>query len=190
MSTPLTSDSGSAHWVRSPLTTRQSQTAILFVSLTWGLSYAMPTNLRIEFSEVFPRSLEHWSSIPMWGWGAAMLTSALLALVGERLILGSVVSHRQPSKFGWRLSIAAHTALAAIYATLCVAAAVTGMRETHMQAAAIISAVSRPVLWGYISFLHMTYSRLPDPYPPSPKKPPKGKLKLFSREPVDDDGPS
>lgn len=183
----LSPNDGGAHWVRSPMTTRHSQTSILLVSLTWGLSYCMPPSLRVSFSEVFPPSLERWSSIPMWGWGIAMLFAAVSALIGEQLILKAVVGRREPSRFGWRLSIFAHTCLAAIYFTLTIAALVSGIREAHWQAAAIISAISRPVLWGYIAYLHVTYSKLPSPYAPRVKKP-RGKLKLFSREPVITDG--
>jgi hypothetical protein len=173
-----------AHWVRNPITTRHSQTALLMVSFFWGLSYVMPVNLRIPFSEVFPPSVGEFSQIPMWGWGAAMLFAALAAIAGERMILISLVQKTGPAQFGWRLSIFSHTVLVAVYATLAIGALITGFPETHAQAAGLISAISRPVLWGYIAYLHLTYARLPTPVRIKRKK--KGKLRFFVRVGNDD----
>jgi hypothetical protein len=167
------------------LTTRISQTSLLLVTLSWGASYCMPPKSRVPFSEVYPPSLAEYSTIPMWAWGAAMVISALCALGGEQLILRAAVNNREPSYFGWKLSIAAHTVLAGIYFTLLVAALFSGIAQAGDAFPGLVSATSRPVLWGYIAVMHVTYSRLPSPYPPN-KKPPKGKFKLFSREGVPD----
>jgi hypothetical protein len=185
----LTANNGGAHWVRTPLTTRISQSSLLLVTLFWGASYCIPTKLRVPFSEVFPPSLEHHSQVPMWGWGAAMVLSALMALIGERLILAAAVTNREPSYLGWRMSMWAHRLLAGIYFALLAGALVTGIAQAGWSFAGLISAVSRPVLWGYIALMHVTYSRLPSPYPDKVKPPKKGKFKLFVREPVDH-GPS
>ena len=129
--------------------------------------------------------------------GAAMLGSAVFALLGERLIVDSLVDGINGSpagRFGWRLSIACHGLLFSIYATLAVACLVTGFNQCHANnfaVASIISGVSRPVLWGYISFLHLSYARLPTPYFSQRRsdKKRKGKLRILSREQVkDDDG--
>lgn len=151
-----------SHWIRSPMTTRHSQATLLLVSFTWGLSYCMPPAQRIPFSEVFPFDLTRWSSVPMWGWGAALLFFAAVAFMGERIIL-----ERGPgSATGWRASFMAHTFLVGIYGTLAVAALAQGISEiqvAHSPAVGLISALSRPVLWSYIAYLHLTYARLPRP---------------------------
>jgi hypothetical protein len=56
-----------------------------------------------------------------------------------------------------------------------------------LMAAGLISASSRPILWGYISYLHRTYARLPIPSPDyqEPKKK-KGRLRFLVREQPDD----
>ena len=179
----LTPNNGGAHWVRTPLTTRISQTSLLLVTLAWGASYCMPPKLRVSFSEVFPPSLATYATVPMWGWGAVMVLSALMALVGERLILAAAVTDREPSYVGWRMSIWAHRLLAGVYFTLLAAALLTGIDQAGWSFAGLVSAASRPVLWGYIAVMHVMYSQLPSPYPDK-VKPPKGKFKLFSREEV------
>lgn len=187
----LTSTNGGAHWVRTPLTTRVSQTSLLLVSLSWGISYCIPEQLRVSFSEVYPPSLTKHTQVPMWCWGALMIVAAVMALVGERMILAKAVSQREPSYVGWHMSVIAHIVLAAIYFTLLCGALVTGFVESAGSFPGIVSALSRPILWGYIAAMHVTYSRLPSPFPPSdtPKKKKKGKLKLFTRESVESDGP-
>lgn len=146
------------HWVRSPLATRHSQTALLLVSFAWGMSYLMPRHRRISWSEVFP---EDANLVPMWAYGVALIGMALAALVGERLIMRA-----QLARTGWRCSFFAHSALFAIYATLALSAMLHGFREAGAigwSAAGVISALSRPVLWGYVGYLHLTYARLPSP---------------------------
>jgi hypothetical protein len=159
------------HWVRSPITTRHSQVGLLLVTLLWGLSYCMPTGLRIVWSEVFPPDLERWSFIPMWGYGAGMVAGCITALSGERMIL----SANGLSRAGWFFSFLAHTVLCAIYFTLAVAALVYGIREVGQtgvwSAAAIISALSRPGLWIFIGHQHLGYARLPPPdFPTKPQR--------------------
>lgn len=155
------------HWTRTPLMIRNSQTALLLVSFTWGLSYVMPSNLRIAFSEVFPPDLTRWSYIPMWGYGAIMLGGAVFALLGEHIIL---TSPRQ-SRFGWLVSFLAHTALVGTYWTLAVGAVAQGLPESHWTAAGLFSALSRPVLWWFIGYLHLGFATLPQPaFPPRKKR--------------------
>lgn len=180
-------DETGAHWVRNPVTTRHSQTALLLVTIAWGMSYCMPLPLRIPFSEVYPPNLSSLSQVPLWGYGAAMLFSALLALAGERMILISLLRKDATGRIGWRMSIFAHMCLCALYATLACAALLVGLHEAHWMAAGLISAASRPILWGYISYLHWTYARLPIPSPDyqEPKKK-KGRLRFLVREQPDD----
>lgn len=185
MNTPLPPDD--SHWIRSPLTTRHSQATLLLVSFAWGLSYCMPANLRIPFSEVFPPDLTRWSAIPMWGWGAMLLISATFAFMGERIIL----ERGSGSNAGWRASFLSHTMLVAVYSTLAIAALTQGWLQVaavHFTAAAIISAISRPVLWGYIAYLHLTYARLPRPLTATQPRRRKGgrrKLRFVREEEVD-----
>ena len=172
-----------SHWMRKAVTTRHSQGTLLLVSLFWGLSYCMPPGQRIIFSEVFPDTLAKHSQVPMWGWGVTLLVAAIAALIGERAILAA----NGQTRFGWRLSFISHTILAGVYFTLSVSSLEVGVMQVagmHWIAPAIISAVSRPVLWSYIAYLHVTYARLPRPE--LAKKPHrKRKYKLFVR--VDDD---
>lgn len=102
----------------------------------------------------------------MWGYGAMLLGSAVVALAGERLILGA----DGVSRVGWRLSFFAHAMLCAVYFTLAIAALVTGFIEARGTFPGLASAASRPVLWGYIGYLHVTYARLPRPDLPTRKK--------------------
>lgn len=172
-----------SHWMRKAVTTRHSQGTLLLVSLFWGLSYCMPPGQRIIFSEVFPDTLSKHSGVPMWGWGVMLLVSALAALVGERAILGG----NGQTRFGWRLSFISHAVLAGVYFTLAVSSLEVGVVEVasmHWAAPAIISAMSRPVLWSYIGYLHVTYARLPRPALAKKQKKQR-KYKLFVR--VDDD---
>jgi hypothetical protein len=144
---------------------------LLLVTLVWGLSYVQPERLRIPWSEVFPPDLTRWSFIPMWGYGAGMVAGCVLAFIGERMIILA----EGMSRAGWVASFLAHAELAAIYFTLAVAALVYGLRECdglYWSGAAVISALSRPLLWTGIGWLHLTYARLPPPdFPPKrPKK--------------------
>jgi succinate dehydrogenase hydrophobic anchor subunit len=150
---------GDQHWYRSPITTRHSQTALLLVSFTWGLSYCLPERLRISFSEVYPADLTKWASLPRWTVGAALLLAATHALIGERVIIKGSLHNR----IGWHLSFLSHAVLFTIYATLAIGAIISGLLQAHWQIGPVISAISRPVLWGYIAYLHLTYARLPPP---------------------------
>lgn len=143
---------------------------LLLVTLFWGLSYCMPSALRISWSEVFPPDLDKWSVIPMWGYGAGMVTGFVIAISGERMILSA---DDGLSRLGWFWSFLAHALLCSIYFTLCVAALVYGVRQAEVlsfTAASVISAMSRPVLWFYIGYLHLSYARLPQPTFPSKAK--------------------
>lgn len=169
-----------SHWVNTPMTTRHSQIGVLLVSFTWGLSYCMPESQRVAFSEVYPPDLSKWSFLPMWGWGVMMLCSAACAFFGERMILANGVS-----RMGWGMSFASHAMLTSIYATLAVAALVTGAQESaamHWQGSAVLSALSRPVLWLLISFLHLTYARLPHPEWPKRHKRSRRRLRLVQED--------
>jgi hypothetical protein len=185
-SDPVMTRSSDAHWIRSPLTTRHSQTILVLVGALWGLSYVMPWGQRIAFAEVFPPSLEKHAHLPIWVWGAGLLTGSLLALAGERLLLMSLLRNDTYRSPGWPISISAHMLLSAIYITLSVSALVTGFTEAaavHFTAPAVLSALSRPFLWGYLGYQHVTYALLPTPYPTVNKKK-KGRIRLFVRDPV------
>jgi hypothetical protein len=154
------------HWMRTPIAVRHSQTFLLVITLIWGLSYVQPAYLRIPWSEVFPPDLQKWSFIPMWGYGAGMITGCVGAFVGERMIIMA----SGMSKKGWVLSFLSHAILAAIYFTLAAAALVFGLRECgglYWSGAAVISALSRPCLWVGIGYMHLTFARLPPPDFPS-----------------------
>lgn len=168
------------HWTRTPITTRHSQTSLLFVSFCWGLGYSMPAKTRVPFSEVFPPDLERWSVITMGGYGAAMLAGAAFALLGERLILIN-----QNVRLGWALSFLSHGLLFAVYASLSAAAIATGVQQSHGNVAAIISSLSRPVLWMLIAGLHLSFARLPAPHMPRPRRKKKRRLKWVNED--DDD---
>jgi hypothetical protein len=159
-------DEQQAHWINSPVSVRHSQMGLLLVTLCWGLSYCMPTRLRIPWSEVFPPDLERYSFIPMWGYGAGMVAGCVIAFSGERMILAA----SGLSRAGWFFSFLAHALLSSIYFTLCVAALVYGFTEVQKVSftfASVASAVSRPALWFYIGLLHLGYARLPAPtFPP------------------------
>lgn len=145
----------------SPLTTWHSQGGLLLISFTWGMSYIIPSKYRIPFSEVFPNSL----GTQMWAWGAALLVAATSAFVAERVVAHSKGKH----SIAWRAGYGSHMVLAAVYITLAVCALVEGAKQIHGPALSwpfwglVLSAVSRPVLWGYIGYLHTTYARLPHP---------------------------
>lgn len=137
----------------SPLTTWHSQAGLLWISWTWGLSYVVPPRCRIPFAEVFPNSIV----FPMWVWGALMLAGATVSLIAERVL-------RHTSCRPWHCAWAGHALLAATYFSLALGALVQGLAEIsafHFAAGSFISAISRPVLWGYVGYLHTTYARLP-----------------------------
>jgi hypothetical protein len=162
------------HWVGSPITTRHSQGSLLLVSFTWGLSYVMPSNQRVPWSEVFPPDLTQWSAIPVWGYGILMLSGALVASFGENLIRNTT-----QGRLGWHLSFLSHALLCAVYYTLALSAMVYGIKQAlqmNAEVAAIISALSRPVLWGFVGYLHLTYAQLP-----APASPPRQRRKKHKR---------
>lgn len=163
-----------SHWVRSPLTIRNSQITLLLVSFTWGLSYVMPPKQRVTFSEVFPPDLEKWSGVPMWAVGTAMLFGAAMALGGEHLIL----RNPRQSQLGWGLSVLSHTWLCGIYFTLAIAAAATSLPQAHWTLPGMVSAASRPVLWAYIGNLHLGFANLPRPAFPKTEKKRRRKRRL------------
>lgn len=149
----------------SPLTTWHSQSGLLLISATWGISYMVPAEDRVPFSEVFPASLSRGMGLPMQVWGAVLLIAAVAAFVSERVIAHT----RRGHPIAWRVGYGSHMALTAAYGALAVAAVVQASSEIHgspLTAAwygQLVSAISRTVLWGYISYLHSTYARLPRP---------------------------
>lgn len=140
-----------------PLTTWHTQSGLLLISWTWGLSYLVPPHERIAFSEVFPAFPAH-ADVPMWAWGVLMLGSASVALVAERVITHADGDH----PVAWRAAWVAHALLAGCYMTLAFAALVTGGMQAHSVNQAV-TAISRPVLWGYIGYLHITFANLRRP---------------------------
>lgn len=139
------------------------QFALLSISLTWGLSYLMPTDKRIAFSEVFPDKLATASLIPMWAWGAIMVCSAAVGITAEAMMRNDPVEHRCAM---WASSITHHI-LFVVYGTLALAAFSTGITQVGWHSPDVlpnaVSAVSRPVLWGVISFLHHLFANQPKP---------------------------
>jgi hypothetical protein len=148
----------------SPLTTWHSQNGLLLVSLTWGGSYLIPAADRIPFSEVFPSPMSHSIFPEMWLWGLLLFVPALIALVADLVLKRG----NGDSKRAWFVALGGHYVLSGIYASLTVGAAFEGFSEIHYAwswhtAAAMVSAISRPILWGLIAYLHTTYARLPKP---------------------------
>jgi len=152
----------------SPLTTWHSQAGLLLISASWGLSYLVPNNLRIPFSEVYPqRVMNHTFAPSMHWWGGILFITAFLALLFERVIASSQTAHRA----AWLIVVGSHTVLATAYATLGFAALWQAALEVHSWPHApfwggAVSSVSRTVLWAYIGYLHTTYARLPRPVVP------------------------
>lgn len=151
---------------RNPITVAHSQRGLLWVSFTWGASYIIPEQHRIPFSEVFPAPLAH-SGVPMWGWGVLLLASAVTALISERLVART----RNPQSRAWRAAWISHMVLAGIYGALVFGSLVQGLSEVDTTShtwwadgmLCVVSALSRPVLWGYIAYQHSTYARMPGP---------------------------
>lgn len=148
----------------SPLTTWHSQSGLLLISASWGVSYMVPPQYRVPFSEVFPTTLISLG-LPMQVWGTLLLIFACTAFVSERVIAHTLRGH----PISWRVGYASHMALTTIYGTLATSAVFEGMAQvdTPMFSAGwfgqVVSASSRTVLWGYIAYLHSTYARLPKP---------------------------
>lgn len=152
----------------SSLATWHSQTGLLLISATWGLSYTMPAQYRIPFSEVFPPNMTDSVLSRMWIWGALMLLPSTGGLIAEQLV--SRFRSMQNNKWVWRWIIGAHIGLAAIYFGLATGALFAGFSQIPGSDyphpgfwAGAISAISRPVLWSYIGYLHTTFARLPAP---------------------------
>lgn len=142
----------------SPLTTWHSQGGLLLISFTWGISYLIPPSHRVPFAEVFPTTL---SNVPMQLMGAIMVVCAVVAYVAEKLI-----SRRRTSHYvAWRVGYLSHMVLAATYLTLALGALGEGLiqweDQTHWWGGTLITAISRPVLWAYVGYLHTTFARLP-----------------------------
>lgn len=146
----------------SPLTTWHSQSGLLLISATWGVSYMVPKNARVSFSEVFPDTLARLG-LPMAVWGVLLVVFAAAAFTAERLIAHT----RRGHPVAWRVGYGAHMALTAIYGGLATAALFQGISEVSAHPfewvwwGQVASTVSRTVLWGYIAYLHSTYARLP-----------------------------
>jgi hypothetical protein len=154
----------------SSLATWHSQTGLLLVSMTWGLSYMMPAQYRISFSEVFPPNITDSILSRMWIWGLLMVLPSATGLIAEQIMTHS--RRMLYSKWLWGWVIAAHVGLSAIYFGLACGALFAGFNQIpgadypHPAFwAGVISAISRPVLWGVLGYLHTTFARLPIPEP-------------------------
>jgi hypothetical protein len=146
----------------STLTTWHSQNGLLLISFTWGASYLVPERLRITFSEVFPTALAV-GRLPMWCWGTVLVMAAAVAYLMDLRI----TRHPPPHRWAWPAAWGAHMMLAGTYITLSACALAEGVTQIHGPPTSVlfwggvVSAASRPVLWGYIGYLHSTYARLP-----------------------------
>lgn len=145
----------------SPLTTWHSQGGLLLISATWGLSYMTSDKDRVRFAEVFPDTITAHRG---W-WGLSLVICCAAAYKAERVMN----KDQKPHPWAWRTGYTAHMALAGIYCALAMCALLQGFNEIHGAWHSwhlygnIASSVSRPVLWGYIGYLHTTYARLPTP---------------------------
>lgn len=146
----------------SPLTTWHSQSGLLLISFTWGVSYVVPERDRIPFSEVFPSNLNA-AGLPMPIWGILLIAFAAAAFIAERAISRARGGH----PLAWRIGYGAHMALTGVYGSLAVSALFESLSQCQgswLEPSLwgnIISSVSRTVLWGYIGYLHSTFARLP-----------------------------
>jgi hypothetical protein len=76
---------------------------------------------------------------------------------------------RRVRKGAWLAVLTGHITLAGVFSALACAALAQGIEEVaHLHAGwhmmlGMVSALSRPILWGYIGYLHSTYARLPKP---------------------------
>lgn len=151
----------------SPLTTWHSQSGLLLISASWGLSYLVPEKYRVPFSEVFPSRLLPFG-LPMQFWGAVLVVFAVAAFVSERVIAHT----RRAHDVAWKVGYGSHMALTATYGTLAFAAIFESIGQVNEPTwtwgwwGQGVSAISRTVLWGYIAYLHSTYARLPRPVEP------------------------
>lgn len=142
------------------------QFVLLSISLTWGLSYLMPEDKRVPFSEVFPNKLATASLLPMWAWGAIMVGAAAVGITAEVLLRNDPVSNRRAM---WTSSIT-HNVLFVVYLILALAAFGTAMTQVDWHwpdvLPNVVSASSRSVLWASIAFLHHLFANQPKPQKP------------------------
>lgn len=145
--------------------TRHPQNGLLLVSLTWGLGYLMPKEGRLKFSEVFPGVIYHSGLGQMWAWGLALLVPSILALVAGLIVYKA--RGQGWVRSAWKVVNSCHTVLAAVFFTLAFTAfvqALYGLQNENPMTLRFwemaTSGLSRPVLWGYIGYLHSTYARL------------------------------
>jgi len=122
----------------------------------------VPQDYRIPFSEVFPHPIVT-SILPMWAWGLILLIPAALAFAFEQRL-----SFTGRERKSWRIVYGSHMVLAATYIALSACALLQGIGEItwspwNLALGNILSAISRPVLWGYVGYLHTTYARMPIP---------------------------
>jgi hypothetical protein len=181
------------HWMHTPAITRHAQGGLLVVTMAWGLNYMVPPTSRVEFAQsMFPSVLSTSSQVPIFVWGLIIVVCALAGALGERLIRGSLeeaVPDTGQARFGFGLSLVAHVLLASIFFMLGLALLLTGLQVAHeMQytVTSVVSAFARPILWGYIGWLHHTYARLPNPFPDRTRKK-RRRWRLLVREYASDD---
>jgi hypothetical protein len=152
---------------QSEMVTWHSQLIFLLIALFWGLSYLMPPHGRIPFSEVFPDTIERGVAKGMWIWGLLLFTPALVGFIGDMFLRFTSWI------WSWHMALWAHFLLTATYASLTACALWEGMEQVTRfpwpwTVSATISALSRPLLWGGITYVHWTYARLPAPAKPAP----------------------
>lgn len=116
---------------------------------------------RISFAEVFPYASTNHRGL----WGLALVVFCIAAYWAGRVMNRDLLPH----PWAWRTGYVSHMALAGIYCALATCALLQGIHEIsgswqhwHLYGN-IASSISRPVLWGYIGYLHTTYARLPTP---------------------------
>jgi hypothetical protein len=141
-------------WRRTPLRTAHTQFAVLLTSFFWGLSCLVPSMPGAQ--QALYEHLIIYRYVPIFTWGTIMLLAVAMAVAGEQVL---VRTHRRGQKVGWWLSGTGHTVLFFVYGIFAIAALVGGIAKAPTWEAAM-AAVSRPMLWGLLSYLHLTYSVL------------------------------
>ena len=148
------------------LTTQHTQAGLLMVCATWGLSYMMPAKNRVPFSEVFPPIIVNSVLGVMWVWGLLLFLPAVSALIAEQV----AIRNRLTNKHLWGVIFGAHILLAGVYIGLAAAALASALAQIPGERwpqlsfwEGVVSAASRPVLWGLIGSFHIAFARMPRP---------------------------
>lgn len=142
-----------------PVTTWHSQQGLLYVSAFWGLSYLIPPVTPPRFAEILGAG-----PISMFGWGIILILATLVAYGTKEI--GSRCS--SPG-WVWSLNYGSHMVLGGVYAAQAVSSLIEGLGEINTPPTTmafwgnVISSVGRTLLWGFLSYLHSTYARLPRP---------------------------